>query len=70
MPVKDIAEHITPELISEKIDTVYKSLVQDFRISKPKIAILGINPHAGDNGVIGNEDDNILKPTLRKNQGK
>ncbi len=66
VPVKDVPVHITSELIKEKIDTVYKSLVKDFRISKPKIAVLGINPHAGDNGVIGNEDENILKPTLEK----
>jgi 4-hydroxythreonine-4-phosphate dehydrogenase len=64
VPVKDVPEQITTELIKEKIDTVYNSLVKDFRISKPKIAVLGINPHAGDNGVIGNEDENTLKPTL------
>lgn len=66
VPVKDVPEHITSELIKEKIETVYNSLVKDFRISKPKIAVLGINPHAGDNGVIGNEDESILKPTLEK----
>jgi 4-hydroxythreonine-4-phosphate dehydrogenase len=66
VPVKDVPQYITKELIEEKIDTVYNSLIKDFRISKPKIAVLGINPHAGDNGVIGNEDDTILKPTLEK----
>lgn len=66
VPVSDIAKHITPELINKKINTIYKSLQQDFRISKPKIAVLGINPHTGDNGVIGNEDDEVLRPTLRK----
>ncbi|MFQ3238278.1 MAG: 4-hydroxythreonine-4-phosphate dehydrogenase [Olleya marilimosa] len=66
VPVKDIAAHITPKLIEEKIATVYQSLIQDFRINKPKIAVLGINPHTGDNGVIGNEDDTVLRPTLQK----
>lgn len=66
VPVKDIANHITPKLIEEKIATVYQSLVQDFKISKPKIAVLGINPHTGDNGVIGSEDDTVLRPTLQK----
>ena len=66
VPVKDIANHITPKLIEEKIETVYKSLQQDFRIRKPKIAVLGINPHTGDNGVIGKEDDMIMRPTLTK----
>ena len=64
--LKDIAKQITPELIEEKINTVYHSLIKDFKIIKPKIAVLAINPHAGDNGVIGNEDDIILKPTLLK----
>jgi len=72
VPVKDIASHITPELITEKVNAMYTSLVQDFGISKPKIAILGINPHTGDNGVIGSEDDDVLRPTIKnlKESGK
>lgn len=66
VPVKDVATHITPELIEQKIATVYNSLKKDFKISKPKIAVLGINPHTGDNGVIGSEDDDVLRPTLQK----
>ncbi|MFC0603479.1 4-hydroxythreonine-4-phosphate dehydrogenase PdxA [Winogradskyella pulchriflava] len=66
VPLKDAANCITEALITEKIKTVTKSLKQDFNIRKPKIAVLAINPHAGDNGVIGNEDDEILKPTLEK----
>ncbi|MGJ8591528.1 MAG: 4-hydroxythreonine-4-phosphate dehydrogenase PdxA [Aquaticitalea sp.] len=66
VPVKDVSSHITSKLIAEKVETVYKSLVQDFRINKPRIAILGINPHAGDNGVIGEEDDKTMRPTLEK----
>ncbi|WP_299223414.1 4-hydroxythreonine-4-phosphate dehydrogenase PdxA [uncultured Psychroserpens sp.] len=66
VPVKDVPQHINAELIEEKVATVYESLVKDFRISKPKIAVLGINPHAGDNGVIGEEDDTVLKPTLER----
>ena len=66
VPVKDVADHITPELIESKIDIVYKSLIKDFKINKPKIAVLGINPHTGDSGVIGNEDDEIMRPTLQK----
>jgi 4-hydroxythreonine-4-phosphate dehydrogenase len=66
VPVKDVSKNITSKIIEEKIETIYNSLVKDFRINKPKIAVLGINPHAGDNGVIGNEDDDILRPTLQK----
>ena len=70
--VKDISATITRELIEKKINTIHKSLIQDFGISKPKIAVLGINPHNGDNGVIGNEDDTVLIPTLTniRNNGK
>ena len=66
VPLKDATNHITEELIREKIETVTKSLKQDFGINKPKVAVLAINPHAGDNGVIGKEDDTILRPTLEK----
>lgn len=66
VPVKDVPSTITPELIQTKIQTIYKTLKQDFRISKPKIAVLGINPHTGDNGVIGSEDDTVLRPTLKE----
>ncbi len=66
VPVKDVAAHITPKLIEQKIETVYNCLKKDFKIQKPKIAVLGINPHTGDNGVIGTEDDTVLRPTLKK----
>ena len=66
VPIKDIATHISPELIEKKISIMINTLIQDFGIRKPKIAVLGINPHTGDSGVIGNEDDEILRPTLNK----
>jgi 4-hydroxythreonine-4-phosphate dehydrogenase len=66
VPIKDISSHITEELITTKIETIYNTLIVDFAIRKPKIAVLGINPHTGDNGVIGTEDDTILRPTLKK----
>jgi len=62
--VKDVASEITPKLIKEKISTINESLKKDFRINKPRIAVLGINPHSGDNGVIGKEDDEVLKPAI------
>jgi 4-hydroxythreonine-4-phosphate dehydrogenase len=66
VPVKDISSNISEELIESKINTIYMTLLKDFGIRKPKIAVLGINPHTGDNGVIGKEDDTILRPTLKK----
>ena len=70
--VKDIAGEITRELIDKKINIIHHTLIQDFGIEKPKIAVLGINPHIGDNGIIGDEDDLILKPALDniRNNGK
>lgn len=66
IPISQVAETITPELITEKVNIMEQSLKQDFNISKPKIAILGLNPHCGDKGVIGTEDDEIVRPTIAK----
>ena len=66
IPLTEVASHLTEELIMKKIETVRKSLIQDFSINNPKIAVLGLNPHCGDGGVIGKEDDAVLKPALKK----
>ena len=66
IPVNEVSSHLTAELLVSKIDIISKTLIQDFGISKPKIAVLGLNPHSGDNGVIGKEEENIIKPTLKK----
>ena len=72
IPVAKIATTITSALIKKKVAILHKTLVQDFAISKPKIAVLGLNPHCGDQGVIGKEDDEIIRPTLLEiqNEGK
>lgn len=64
--VNDVAKQLTEKLILQKIDTIHKSLKQDFGITKPKIAVLGLNPHCGDGGVIGKEDDELIKPIIQK----
>ena len=66
IPLNEVAANLTEELIRKKIETVKQSLIQDFSINKPKIAVLGLNPHCGDGGVIGTEDDLIIKPALKK----
>ncbi|WP_026706054.1 4-hydroxythreonine-4-phosphate dehydrogenase PdxA [Flavobacterium soli] len=66
IPVNEVASHLTEALIRQKIETVRQSLIQDFSINKPRIAVLGLNPHAGDGGVIGKEDDEIIKPVIKK----
>ena len=66
VPVNEVAKHLNEKLISSKIKTIIQTLKQDFQIEKPKVAVLGLNPHSGDNGVIGQEEEKIIKPTLKK----
>lgn len=66
VPVSEVAQLISPERIEEKVSLMMDSLKKDFGISKPKIGVLGINPHTGDKGIIGKEDDEVLRPTLKK----
>lgn len=66
IPVAEVANTISSELIEQKVKTLHDSLVQDFNINKPRIAILGLNPHSGDNGIIGKEETELIKPTIDK----
>ncbi|MGO1244017.1 MAG: 4-hydroxythreonine-4-phosphate dehydrogenase PdxA [Sphingobacterium sp.] len=66
VPVKEIAANITEEVILAKLRLMKQSLIKDFWIQKPKIAVLGLNPHAGDNGLIGTEDEQIIRPAIEK----
>lgn len=66
LPLHEVAQAITPERIKQKVKTINQTLITDFSIYKPKIAILGLNPHAGDNGVIGQEEINIIKPVIQE----
>ena len=64
VPIKDIATYITADRIESKLKLLAHSLQQDFGITNPRIAVLGLNPHAGDQGVIGKEEINTLVPLL------
>ena len=66
VPVKDINQHITKEKIISKLELVNTSLKKDFGVSKPKIALLALNPHAGDEGLIGKEEEDIIKPAIKE----
>ena len=66
VPVKEIAQNITKENILSKLFIIQDSLVKDFGIDKPKIAVLGLNPHAGDEGLVGNEEETIIKPAIKE----
>ncbi len=66
IPVKDVANKITEELILKKLRILNETLLKDFSIRKGKIAVFGLNPHAGDGGVIGNEEKDIIIPAINK----
>lgn len=66
IPISDVSKSITAEKIESKLRILHKALKRDFNIRKPRIAVLGLNPHAGDNGVIGNEDNEIISPVIEK----
>lgn len=70
IPISKVAASITPELLHEKIQMFDASLIRDFGIDKPKIAVLGLNPHCGDNGLIGTEDSEVVKPVVDQFQEK
>ncbi|RLD70349.1 MAG: 4-hydroxythreonine-4-phosphate dehydrogenase PdxA [Bacteroidetes bacterium] len=66
IPLKDVAEAITKEAILNKLRILNKSLIEDFAITNPKIAVLGLNPHAGDNGLIGQEEKEVIQPAIEE----
>jgi len=66
VPVSEIAKHITKESIVSKLKIINSSLQKDFGVDRPRIAVLGLNPHAGDEGLIGNEEETIIKPAIKE----
>ena len=70
MPLKDVAQNISKDRILEKLYLMNDSLIKDFGKHKPRIAVLGLNPHAGDNGLLGTEEKDIIVPAVREAQDK
>ncbi len=66
IPIKDVASTLRKGLIISKIRILNKALIEDFGIEKPKIAVLGLNPHAGDNGLIGTEEIDVIIPAIKR----
>jgi 4-hydroxythreonine-4-phosphate dehydrogenase len=66
IPIKEVAQQITREAILSKLNILHQSLMKDFGIEKPKIAVLGLNPHASDEGLIGKEEEEIIKPAIKE----
>lgn len=66
LPVKDIAKAITKEAIVEKATVFHQALKRDFRVSSPRIAVLSLNPHAGDDGLLGSEEKDVIAPAIEE----
>jgi 4-hydroxythreonine-4-phosphate dehydrogenase len=64
IPISQVAASLSKEIILSKIRIIAKTLQQDFSITKPRIAVFGLNPHAGDNGLLGNEEKEIILPAV------
>ena len=65
-PISEVAQHISRETLTEKIQILNNTLKRDFAIEKPRIAVLGLNPHCGDGGVLGNEEKEIIAPVVEE----
>ncbi|MFN5986729.1 MAG: 4-hydroxythreonine-4-phosphate dehydrogenase PdxA [Chitinophagaceae bacterium] len=66
--IGDIAKHITKDKIKQKLAILHSSLQKDFGVDKPRIAVLALNPHAGDEGLIGKEEIEIIKPAIKESK--
>jgi 4-hydroxythreonine-4-phosphate dehydrogenase len=64
IPIKEVAANVTHDVIVSKLRLMHQSLKTDFWVEKPKIAVLGLNPHAGDNGLLGNEEHEFIIPAI------
>ena len=70
IPLNQVAQQITKERVTSKINILHQSLIKDFQIQKPKIAVLGLNPHAGEDGLLGTEEQTLLAPLLEELRNK
>lgn len=70
MPLSEVPAALKPELIQSKVRIMHESLIRDFGIPKPKIAVLGLNPHSGDDGLIGSEEKDMIIPVIEEMRNK
>ena len=68
LPINEVSKNITQENILQKLRILHNTLRRDFRIEVPKIAVLGLNPHAGENGLLGSEENEIIAPAIKSAQ--
>lgn len=70
LPISQVAEHIDKPTVLQKLQLFNQSLKQDFRIVKPRIAVLSLNPHAGDSGLLGTEENEVIAPAIAEANNK
>lgn len=70
LPLREVAEQVTRGRIKEKLEIMIHSLQSDFGIQKPKIAVLGLNPHAGEDGLLGKEEETVIRPVIKEFKDK
>ncbi len=70
IPLSEVSKKVQKSLVLKKLKIFHKSLEVDFGIDKPKIAVLGLNPHAGDNGAIGDEENSLIRPVVTESKKK
>lgn len=70
LPIKDVASAITKEAIVEKAILLNNSLKRDFGLTRPRIAVLALNPHAGDDGLLGKEENEVIMPAISELESK
>jgi 4-hydroxythreonine-4-phosphate dehydrogenase len=70
IPLKDVSVSLTKDAILNSLEQLNNSLIKDFNIVRPKIAVLGLNPHAGDKGLLGEEEQNVITPAINLAKGK
>jgi 4-hydroxythreonine-4-phosphate dehydrogenase len=72
IPIGKVVSDLSPKILSFKLSVLHYSLIHDFGIQKPKIAVLGLNPHAGEDGKLGTEEKNLIEPLIKdlKNKGQ
>ena len=65
IPIKQVPRQITKNKLSSTLQIMFQTLKEDLKISNPRIAVLGLNPHAGENGIIGDEEEKVIKPVIK-----
>lgn len=70
VPISRVAQYVSEDKILSKLRILHRSLRQDFNIDGPRIAVLGLNPHAGDHGLLGGEEESVIAPAIAKAQAE